>query len=146
MHRVAPQIEAGISIPLLHIADATASEVQKAGLATVGLLGTAFTMEQDFYRGRLEERHGLRVLTPGPDDRGIVHRVIYDELCLGKIVDDSRSEFRRIIEELVSRGAEAIILGCTEISMLVGPEDSSVPTFDTAEVHARSAVEQALAP
>lgn len=144
MHKVAAQIEAGIGIPLLHIADATAEEVNAAGVATVGLLGTRFTMEQDFYRGRLEQNHGLRVLVPSEAGRDTVHRVIYEELCLGKVREDSRAAFRRIIEGLVQRGAEAVILGCTEISMLVRVEDSPVPIFDTTEIHARKAVEWAL--
>ena len=116
MHKVAPAIEAAIGIPLLHIANATAEEIKAAGISTVGLLGTRFTMEQDFYKDRLHQDFGLRVLTPGEQDREIVHRVIYDELCLGRITDHSRKEFRRVMAELVSQGAEAIILGCTEIT------------------------------
>jgi aspartate racemase len=144
MHKVAAQVEAGIAIPLLHIADATAEEIKASGVATVGLLGTRFTMEQDFYRGRLEQDHGLRVLVPSEAGRDTVHKVIYEELCLGKVREDSRAAFRRIIEELVEGGAEAVILGCTEISMLVRAEDSPVPIFDTTEIHARKAVEWAL--
>jgi aspartate racemase len=108
------------------------------------LLGTRFTMEQDFYCNRLRERHGLQVLIPKPDDRGIIHRVIYDELCLGKVVPNSRTEYRRVMAELISQGAEAIILGCTEISLLVGQDDSEVPLFDTTSIHARKAAEWAL--
>lgn len=144
MHKVAPQIEEGIGIPLLHIADATAEEVKAAGLTTVGLLGTKFTMEHDFYRGRLEKNHGLEVVVPDELERGTVHRVIYEELCLGTVRDESRNAYRGIIAGLVARGAEAIILGCTEISMLVGREDSTVPIFDTTMIHARKAVDWAL--
>jgi len=144
MHKVAAQIEEGIGIPLLHIADATAEEIKAAGVRTVGLLGTKFTMEHDFYRGRLEQNHGLEVVVPDEVGRDTVHRVIYEELCLGTVRDDSRAAFRKIIEDLVARGAEAVILGCTEISMLVKPEDSTVPVFDTTAIHARKAVDWAL--
>lgn len=145
MHRVAPAIEAAVRVPLLHIADATAAEIKQAGFSTVGLLGTRFTMEQDFYQGRLRERHALQVLVPSLLDREIIHRIIYDELCLGRIIDGSRSEYRRIMAELVLQGAQAIILGCTEISLLVGPQDSAVPLFDTTDIHARHAAHWALA-
>jgi aspartate racemase len=145
MHKVAPAIEAAVQIPLFHIADATADAIKRAGHVTVGLLGTRFTMEQAFYKDRLSERHGLRVLTPDAADRDIVHRVIYDELCLGKIVNASRAEYRRIMAALVAQGATAIILGCTEISLLVGPTDCSVPQFDTTAIHASKAAEFALA-
>jgi len=145
MHKVAPAIEAAVSIPLLHIADPTAAVIKEAGYRTIGLLGTRFTMEQDFYKERLARQHGLRVLVPEPGDRTIVHRVIYEELCLGTISSDSRTEYRRILAALVSGGAEAIILGCTEISLLVGPADATVPLFDTTQIHARSAAERALA-
>ncbi len=144
MHKVAPAIEAAVRIPLFHIADSTAAEIKKASLISVGLLGTCFTMEQAFYKDRLIERHGLQVLIPKRQDREIVHRVIYDELCLGKVIDESRSEYRRIIADLVAQGAEAIILGCTEISLLVGQEDSTVPLFDTTSIHARKAAELAF--
>jgi aspartate racemase len=144
MHKVAPAIEAAVRIPLLHIADATAAEITAAGCSTVGLLGTRFTMEQGFYKDRLHLDHGLRVLTPGERDRELVHRVIYDELCLGKVIDHSRTEFRRVMAELVSQGAEAIILGCTEITLLVVQSDSAVPLFDTTRIHARKAAEWAL--
>jgi aspartate racemase len=144
MHKVAPAIEAAVRIPLLHIADATAAEITAAGCSTVGLLGTRFTMEQGFYKDRLQQDHGLRVLTPGERDREIVHRVIYDELCLGKVIDPSRAEYRRIMAELVSQGAEAIILGCTEITLLVVQSDSAVPLYDTTRFHARKAAEWAL--
>ncbi len=144
MHRVAPQIEQEIDIPLLHIADATADAVLGAGKKKIGLLGTRFTMEQDFYRGRLTERHGLEVLVPDEPDRETVHRVIYDELCLGKVLDPSRALYVEIIGKLADRGAEAVILGCTEIALLVGRQDSPIDVFDTTAIHARKAVEMAL--
>jgi aspartate racemase len=144
MHKVAPAIEAAVRIPLFHIADPTAGEIKKGGFSTVGLLGTRFTMEEEFYRDRLCERHGLQVLVPKHRDREIIHRVIYEELCLGKIVDESRSEYRRIIADMVGQGVQAIILGCTEISLLVGQQDSAVPLFDTTSIHARKAAERAL--
>lgn len=144
MHKVAPAIEAAVRIPLLHIADATGEEIKRAGVSTVGLLGTRFTMEQGFYKDRLRQNFGLRVLVPGETDRSLVHRVIYDELCLGKIVDGSRSEYQRVMAKLVDEGAEAIILGCTEITLLVGQEDAAVPLFDTTRIHARRAAEWAL--
>lgn len=146
MHKVAPGIEAAVRIPLLHIADPTAVALKRAGHSTVGLLGTRFTMEQAFYRDRLSERHGLRVIVPGPQDRETIHRIIYEELCLGVVTAASRSEYRRVIESLASQGAQAIILGCTEISLLVNQQDSAVPLFDTTAIHARAAAEQALAP
>ena len=145
MHRVAPRIEAAITIPLLHIADATAEVLAERGIGKVGLLGTAFTMEQAFYKGRLAEKHGLEVLVPDGGDRKIVHDVIYSELCLGKIREESRAEYLRIIRELKGRGAEAVILGCTEIGLLVGQGDTDVPLLDTTAIHARKAVEYALA-
>ncbi|WP_418318833.1 aspartate/glutamate racemase family protein [Piscinibacter sakaiensis] len=144
MHKVADVIEAAVTIPLLHIADPTADAVKAAGCSTVGLLGTRFTMEQGFYKQRLVDRHRLQVLVPDEPDRAIVHRVIYEELCLGRIDAASRAEFRRIIAALVERGATAVILGCTEISLLVGEQDSPVPVFDTTALHARSAAERAL--
>lgn len=146
MHKVAPAIEAAVTIPLLHIADPTAHAIKSAGHRTVGLLGTRFTMEQSFYKDRLEGAHGLRVIVPDESDRAIVHRVIYEELCLGHVVPSSRIEYRRIMADLVSAGAEAIILGCTEISMLVNASDSDVPLFDTTSIHARHAAELALVP
>ncbi|MCF8177125.1 MAG: aspartate/glutamate racemase family protein [Sulfuritalea sp.] len=144
MHKVASTIESAISIPMLHVADPTGEAINRTALVTVGLLGTRFTMEQDFYRDRLSERHGLRVLIPSTDDREIIHRVIYEELCLGKLVEESRAQYLRIIESLAAQGAEAIILGCTEISLLVGQVDSVVPLFDTTALHACSAAEWAL--
>jgi len=144
MHKVAPAIEAAVAIPLLHIADPTGSVIISAGHTSVGLLGTRFTMEQAFYKDRLRERHGLQVLVPDDEDRQLVHRVIYEELCLGKVLSSSRVQYQRIMSNLVSRGAQSIILGCTEISLLVGPEDATVPLFDTTWIHARSAAERAL--
>ena len=144
MHKVAWAIEDAVKIPLIHIADPTANAIKQAGLKTIGLLGTAFTMEQDFYRGRLENQHGLKVLVPAPADRALVHRVIYDELCCGRVSTASRDEYRRIIAELAKAGAEGIILGCTEIMMLIGPADSRVPVFDTTTLHAKAAVDFAL--
>jgi len=144
MHKVAAHIAGSVNIPLLHIADATGTAVTSAGLGTVALLGTKFTMEQDFYRGWLQSNFHLNVLIPSEPDRNTIHRIIYDELCLGKLVVESRDSFRGIIETLVQDGAEGVILGCTEIAMLVGPNDSAVPLFDTADLHARYAVEWAL--
>lgn len=143
MHKVADQIQAAVSIPLLHLADATASACSRAGIKTVGLLGTAFTMEQDFYRERLE-RGGLDVLVPPEDDRADVHRIIYDELCVGVVRESSRQIYRGVIERLVAAGAEGVILGCTEIELLVGPDDSPVQTFPTTRIHVEAAVEAAL--
>ncbi|WP_255696587.1 aspartate/glutamate racemase family protein [Aurantimonas sp. HBX-1] len=145
MHRMADQVEAAIKLPLLHIADPTAERIKAAGFGKVGLLGTAFTMEQDFYRGRLADRHGLAVLVPEDDDRALVHRVIYEELVQGRVEPSSRQAYRGVIARLVERGAEAVILGCTEIMLLVGPEDSAVPLFDTTAIHAEAAVDLALA-
>lgn len=145
MHREADAIEAAVRIPLLHIADPTGEAITAAGLSTVGLLGTAFTMEHDFYRGRLEAKHGLTVLTPDADDRAIVHRIIYEELVAGRVLDASRDAYRAVIARLVERGAQAIILGCTEIMLLIGQDDSPVPVFDTTTLHALAAVERAMA-
>ncbi|MDH6573642.1 aspartate racemase [Streptomyces sp. SAI-117] len=143
MHKVADAVEAAVSIPLLHLADATADAVRAAGLSRVGLLGTAFTMEQDFYRGRLEAG-GLHVYIPGSEQRTVVHRIIYDELCLGVVKDESRAAYQKVMEDLVAFGAEGIILGCTEIELLIGPADSPVPVFPTARLHAAAAVDAAL--
>ena len=144
MHRMADAVQAAINIPLLHIADPTAARIRADGLRRVGLLGTAFTMEQDFYKGRLTERHGLDVLVPDEDDRRTVHRVIYEELVRGRVLPDSRRAYRDIIERLRCRGAEAIILGCTEIMLLIGPDDSPVPLYDTTSIHAEAAVTMSL--
>ena len=146
MHKVASSIEAAVTIPLYHIADPTATAIQRAGFSSVGLLGTRFTMEQSFYRDRLSERHGLRVIVPGAEDRAVVHRIIYEELCLGIVKPESRSAYRGVIERLAAQGAQAIILGCTEIALLVDQQDSRVPLFDTAAIHARMAAEEALSP
>ena len=144
MHKVAPLIEAAIEIPLLHLADATGAAVKSAGFQTVGLLGTRFTMGEDFYRGRLAERHGLEVLIPSEPERELIDRVIFDELCLGQCLDASRRQYLEIIDRLTRHGAEAVILGCTEISLLVKPTDTSVPLLDTTAIHAQKAVEWAL--
>ncbi|WP_148611498.1 aspartate/glutamate racemase family protein [Aeromonas sobria] len=144
MHKVAPEIEAAIDIPLLHIADATAAKLQADGITRVGLLGTRFTMEQDFYKGRLQERFGLAVLVPDEAGRERVHRIIYDELCLGEIRESSSAEYLAIIEELAAAGAEAVILGCTEIALLVGDARAAVPLYDTTAIHAKAAVALAL--
>lgn len=145
MHKVAAQIEAAVSIPLLHIADPTAAAIKDAGHTVIGLIGTRFTMEEAFYRDRLRDRHGLRVIVPETADRDLVHRVIYQELCLGNALPASRAEYRRIMATLVAQGAQAIILGCTEISLLVDASDASVPLFDTTALHAAAAVDTALA-
>ncbi len=145
MHKVAAQIAAAITIPILHIADATAAQIKAAGIKRVGLLATAFTMEESFYRGRLEQEHGLTVLVPPADDRAIIHRVIYEELCLGIIRDEARQAYLRIIAALQAAGAEAVILGCTEITLLVQPQHTAARLFDTTAIHAAAAVKQALA-
>jgi aspartate racemase len=145
MHKVADQITDAVDIPFVHIADTTAHAVRAAGLQTVGLLATGYTMEQDFYVGRLRDMHGLEVLVPGDGDRRIVHDVIYDELCVGVVRDESREQYRRIMGELAQRGAQGILLGCTEIDLLVGPQDAPVPVFDTTRLHAERAVELAAA-
>jgi len=144
MHKVADAITSAVHIPLLHIADPTAAAITQRGFHTVGLLGTRFTMEQDFYRSRLEQGHGLTVLTPSPTDRDLVHRIIYDELCLGQVQDASRQAYLSVIRDLQARGAQAIILGCTEIAMLVQPEHCTLPLFDTTTLHAISAAQWAL--
>ena len=143
MHKVADQVQAAIGIPLLHLADTTAAAVQAAGLRTVGLLATAFTMEQDFYRDRLGD-HGLRVLVPDAADRAEVHRVIYEELCRGVVREESREAYRHVIGRLVAAGAEGVVLGCTEIELLVGAADSSVPVFPTTRLHVEAAVDASL--
>jgi aspartate racemase len=145
MHLMADAIAESIDIPLLHIADPTAEKIKAAGFRKVGLLGTAFTMEQDFYRGRLEKVFGLEVLVPEADDRRVVHEVIYKELVAGEVRAESRTAYREIIARLVAQGAQAIILGCTEIMLLVSAEDSAVPLFDTTTIHAMAAVDRALA-
>lgn len=143
MHKVAGQVEAAVSVPLLHLADATADAVRAAGIGRVGLLGTAFTMEQAFYRDRLAG-HGLDVLTPDAEGRALVHRVIYEELCLGVVREESRAAYQDVIGKLVAAGAEGVVLGCTEIELLIRDEDSPVPVFPTTRLHAEAAVDAAL--
>ena len=145
MHRMAEDVQAAIDIPLIHIADATAAAISERGLARVALLGTRYTMEQDFYRGRLESHRGLEVLIPDDDDRTVVHDVIYDELVRGIVDDGSRESYLRIIDRLIERGAEGVIAGCTEIELLVEPHHVSVPYFPTTRIHAVAAVDAALA-
>lgn len=146
MHRMADAVQERISIPLLHIADATGERIRERGLTTVGLLGTRFTMEQDFYRGRLGSRYGLDVLIPEERERQVVHDVIYSELVRGEIRSASREAYQQIIAHLIERGAQGIILGCTEIMLLITQEDSTAPIFDTTTLHAQAAVDFALAP
>jgi len=143
MHKIAPEVEAAIQIPLLHIADATAEILITEGIKSVGLLGTAFTMEQEFFKGRLTNNYGLKVLVPDENDRDFVHKVIYQELCLGKVESNSKAEYLRIIDALAAKGAEAVILGCTEIGMLVNQSETSVRLLDTTAIHAEKAVEYA---
>jgi len=144
MHKMAGEVEESLSIPLLHIADATADAIKANGLHKVGLLGTRFTMEQDFYRGRLRDAHGIEVLVPAVADREAVHSIIFDELCHGIIEPASRDELRRVIENLISEGAQGIVLGCTELPFLIKQEDVVAPLFDTTEIHALAAVDRAL--
>lgn len=144
MHKVADAVETASGLPLLHIADPTGAAIRAAGLTKIGLLGTRFTMEQAFYRQRLIERHGLDVIVPDDDGRELVHKVIYEELCLGRIRDESREAYRRIIARLATRGAQGVILGCTEIGLLIGPADVEVPLFDTTALHARAAALAAI--
>ncbi|QKE33958.1 aspartate/glutamate racemase family protein [Vibrio fluvialis] len=144
MHKVAPEIEAQISIPILHIADATAKQLQQDGIERVGLLGTRFTMEQEFYKGRLQQQFGIDVLIPDAEQRQQVHRVIYEELCLGTIRPESRAQYVEIVEDLHRRGAQAVILGCTEIALLIQQHDTDVPLYDTTKIHAEQAVQLAL--
>jgi aspartate racemase len=144
LHKVAPAIEGAVRIPLLHIIEAAAERISGAGLHTVGLLGTRFTMEHPFYRDRLQASHGIKALSPEASDQAMLHSIIFEELCLGRVVDASRNEARRIMRNLIAAGAQGIILGCTELAMLIGPADVSVPLFDTTAIHARYAVEWAL--
>lgn len=144
MHKVAHQIEAAVSIPLLHIADPTAAAIKTSGHTVVGLLGTRFTMEQAFYIDRLRDHHGLQVIVPAQADRDIVHRIIYEELCLGIVNTGSRAEYRRVMQDLAAQGVQSIVLGCTEISLLVSAQDSPVPLLDTTAIHARAAALEAL--
>lgn len=145
MHQVAGAIESAVRIPLLHIADPTGEEIRRRGLSKVGLLGTRFTMEMGFLRDRLRDRHGLEVIVPGEADREMVNRVVFEELCLGRVLEASREAYRRVMGALAAAGAQGVILGCTEIPMLVGPGDSPVPVFDTTGLHARAAADFALA-
>ncbi|STQ71803.1 aspartate/glutamate racemase family protein [Hafnia alvei] len=144
MHKVAEQIQARSGLPLLHIADATAARIQAKGLTRIGLLGTRFTMEQDFYRGRLTDTFGIEVIVPNESDREIIHRIIYQELCLGQIRPESRQQYREIMQRLAEQCAQGIILGCTEIALLVDQTDADVPLFDTAQIHAEYAAHWAL--
>ncbi|WP_111767720.1 aspartate/glutamate racemase family protein [Nakamurella deserti] len=144
MHKVADTVQAAVDIPLLHLGDCTATAVRAAGMDTVGLLGTAFTMEQAFYRDRLA-RHGLTVLVPDDDDRAAVHRIIYDELCLGVVEASSRRRYQDVIERFAAAGAQGVIFGCTEIELLIGAADSVLPVFPTSQLHAEAAVAAALA-
>lgn len=144
MHKVADDIEASIHVPFLHIVDAAAEQIKAQGLRTVGLLGTRFTMEEDFYVGRLTQRHGLRVMIPEADEREMIHHVIFDELVLGVIRADSRTQYLAVIDRLIERGAQGIILGCTEIGLLIQAEDCRIPVFDTTRLHAQAAVAWAL--
>lgn len=144
MHKVAPEIEKVISIPILHIADATAEKLKEDGITKVGLLGTQFTMSQDFYKGRLVEKHGISVIVPNSEDQKIVHDIIYQELCLGKTFNNSRKKYLEIIDTLHQQGAQAVILGCTEIALLVKQNNTKVPLYDTTEIHAAHAVKFAI--
>ena len=144
MHKHAGAVQQQISIPLLHIADATAAAIHTADLQRVALLGTRFTMEEDFYKGRLIDRHGIDVLTPNTEGRDTVHRVIYEELCRGEVLAASRQAYQRVIGEMVGRGAQGVILGCTEIGLLISAQDTTVPVFDTTRIHAEAAVKWAL--
>jgi aspartate racemase len=144
MHKMADDVAAAITIPILHIADATAARIKAQNINTIGLLGTRFTMEEDFYKGRLIRNHGLKVLVPDDAGRADVHRIIYDELVAGKIRAESKARYLQIMQALVARGAQGIILGCTEIGLLVNQEDCQLPVFDTTRIHAQEAVKQAL--
>ncbi len=145
MHKSADEMQAAVHIPLLHIADTTAQIVKAAGIQRIGLLGTRFTMEEEFYKGRLAEKYGLQVSIPGQAEREIIHRVIYDELVLGKIMPKSKEQYIDIIAQMIAQGADGIILGCTEIGLLIQQQDSQVPLFDTTRIHAEAAVTYALA-
>ena len=144
MHKAAEEIQANVNIPFLHIADATARRVKDSGIQNIGLLGTRFTMEEEFYKGRLAQKYGLDVLVPNVQEREMIHRVIYDELVVGKLEGHSKEQYIGVIEQMVNQGAEGVILGCTEIGLLIHQEDSQVPLFDTTRIHAEAAVEYAL--
>ncbi len=144
MHKMANEVQENINLPLIHIADATALAIKNKNLKKIALLGTKFTMEQDFYKGRLIEKHGIEVIIPNDEDRDLVHKIIYNELCLGNIKNLSKKEYVRIIEKLAKEGAEGVILGCTEIPLLIKEDDVSIPTFDTTTIHAERAVLEAI--
>ncbi len=144
MHKMAEEVEGAIGIPILHIVDVTAEAIRANGETRVGLLGTKFTMEQDFYKGRLRDKHGLEVLIPGEKERQIVHDILYGELCLGAIKEQSKDKFKSIIQNLVDRGAQSVILGCTEIPLIVSQDDYAIPVYDTTRLHAQAAVDFAL--
>jgi aspartate racemase len=144
MHKVYDEVRERLSIPLIHIVDATAREIRAAGFRSVGLLGTRYTMEDDFYKDRLARKHGIEALVPGEEERIILHRILYDELCLGDIRPESRQAIRKMMAGLGERGAGGIILGCTELPLIVGPADSDLPLFDTTSIHALAAVDEAL--
>jgi aspartate racemase len=144
MHKMAEEVEGAIGIPILHIVDVTAEAIRANGERRVGLLGTKFTMEQDFYKGRLRDKHGLEVLIPGEEERQVVHDILYGELCLGEIKEQSKDKFKSIIQNLVGQGAQSVILGCTEIPLIVSQEDYSIPVYDTTMLHAQAAVDFAL--
>jgi len=146
MHKVADEVQKHLRIPILHIADATAQAIKAEGLKRVGLLGTRFTMEEDFYKGRLNQKHSLEILVPNGEDREVVHRIIYDELCLGEVKESSKIKYLDIIERMSRKGAQGIILGCTEIGLLVKKEDTPIPLFDTTRIHALAAVEYSFKP
>jgi aspartate racemase len=145
MHKMAGQVQEAISIPILHIVDVTAESIKANGQTRVGLLGTKFTMEQDFYKDRLKDKHGLEVLTPCAEERQVVHEILYSELCLGEIKEQSKGKFKDVIHNLVDRGAQGVILGCTEIPLLVSQDDYTIPVYDTTTLHALAAVDFALA-
>jgi aspartate racemase len=144
MHLMADEVQAAIHIPILHIVDVTAEAIRKSGETSVGLLGTKFTMEQDFYKGRLRDKYGLKVLVPGEEERKVVHDILYSELCLGEIKERSKGKFKSVIRNLVGRGAQGVILGCTEIPLIVSQDDFSIPVYDTTRLHAQAAVDFAL--
>ncbi|KAB8140455.1 aspartate/glutamate racemase family protein [Chloroflexia bacterium SDU3-3] len=146
MHKVAPAVEAAVAIPFIHIVEPTAQAIARHGIRTVGLLGTRFTMEHDFYRGRLAQQYGMEVLVPAPEEREAIHRIIFEELCLGRVLPESRQIYRDVMARLAEAGAQGIIFGCTEIGLLVGQPDSPVPVFDTTVLHAQAAAELALRP
>jgi len=144
MHKMADEVQSAINVPVLHIVDVTAEAIKRNGQTRVGLLGTKFTMEQKFYKGRLKDKHGLDVLIPSPEERQMVHDILYSELCLGEIKEQSRGEFKRVIHNLVDRGAQGVILGCTEIPLIVSQDDYDIPVYDTTQLHAQAAVDFAL--